>query len=115
MNQTKRVSIYFMHKKTFSERHIGPNNTEKEAMLAELKTNSIESLITNTIPDSIQQTTPLEIQEGISEQTYLNRLTTLVSKTKHYKTWIGQGYYGTYTPTVIQRNIFEIYSKYAPK
>ena len=52
-----------------------------------------------------------------SEQEALAELRTLADKNQVYKSFIGQGYYGTYTPGVILRNVFENpawYTSYTP-
>ncbi|MFX5351244.1 hypothetical protein ABTD19_17605, partial [Acinetobacter baumannii] len=59
----------------------------------------------------------LNIPPAISEFEYLNELKTVAAKNKLFKTYIGQGYYNTITPSVILRNIFENpgwYTQYTP-
>jgi glycine dehydrogenase len=53
----------------------------------------------------------------MSEYEYLRELRGLASKNKLFKTYIGRGYYGTWTPSVINRSIFQNpgwYTQYTP-
>jgi glycine dehydrogenase len=86
-------------------------------MLQTIGVNSLEELISKTIPDSIRIKEPLDIPAAVSEYEYLSDLKKVAAKNKLYKTYIGQGYYGTITPSVILRNIFENpgwYTQYTP-
>ena len=66
----------------FSKRHIGPNETDKKAMLAKIGVNSISELIDKTIPAHIRLGRELNIDAAMTEQEYLNRITELGSKNK---------------------------------
>lgn len=101
----------------FQDRHIGPNETEKDAMLATIGVSSIDELIKKTVPDAIRLKKELDIPEALSEFAYLRELKKLASKNKVFRSYIGQGYYGTITPSVILRNVFENpgwYTQYTP-
>ncbi len=101
----------------FTTRHIGTNDTEKVEMLKEIGCTSIEDLISKTIPDSIRIKGDMDLPAAESEFTYLNNLKKIASKNKVFKSYIGQGYYDTITPTVILRNVFENpgwYTQYTP-
>ena len=59
----------------------------------------------------------MNIPAAISEFEYLNELKQVAAKNKLFKTYIGQGYYDTITPSVILRNVFENpgwYTQYTP-
>ena len=101
----------------FSKRHIGPTSIEVDEMLNELGLNSIDELIEKTVPESIKDTSDLGIGAGLDEFSYLNKIKILAKKNKVFRSYIGNGYYGTITPTVIQRNILENpgwYTAYTP-
>ena len=101
----------------FSKRHIGPTTKEINEMLNELGLNSIDELIEKTVPESIKDTSDLGIGAGLDEFSYLNKIKILAKKNKVFRSYIGNGYYGTITPTVIQRNILENpgwYTAYTP-
>ncbi|MBC8033556.1 MAG: aminomethyl-transferring glycine dehydrogenase [Chitinophagaceae bacterium] len=101
----------------FAERHIGPDASETVQMLKTIGAGSLEELISRTIPASIRLTGALNTAGPVSEHEYLSELKQVASKNKLFKTYIGQGYYDTITPSVILRNLFENpgwYSQYTP-
>ncbi|RYD98207.1 MAG: glycine dehydrogenase (aminomethyl-transferring) [Sphingobacteriales bacterium] len=101
----------------FSRRHIGPNEAQTQEMLAAIGVDSVDALIDKTIPSAIRLPKPLNIPPALSEQDYLRMLKQVSIKNKVFKTYIGQGYYDTVTPSVILRNVFENpgwYTQYTP-
>ena len=101
----------------FSNRHLGPSQSEIKDMLETLNVSSVDKLIEVTVPQKIRSTKPLDIPEAITEHEYLRELKTIAQKNKVFRSYIGQGYYNTLTPTVILRNIFENpswYTQYTP-
>jgi glycine dehydrogenase len=101
----------------FSRRHIGPSATELETMLQAVGVSSLDELITQTIPHSILQKQPLHCVSAHSETEALAKMRALAAKNQVFTSLIGQGYYGTILPTVIQRNILENpawYTAYTP-
>ena len=101
----------------FSKRHIGPTTKEINEMLNELGLNSTDELIERSVPGSIRDTSDLGIGKGLNEFSYLNAIKVLAKKNKVFRSYIGNGYYGTITPTIIQRNILENpgwYTAYTP-
>lgn len=111
------MNLFHLQNTEFQRRHNGSNNTETQSMLQTIGVSSIEELVDKTIPQNIRLTQPLALPESIGEYAYLSDLQTIAQKNKLYKTYIGQGYYGTITPTVILRNIFENpgwYTQYTP-
>ncbi|PIE86118.1 MAG: glycine dehydrogenase (aminomethyl-transferring) [Bacteroidia bacterium] len=101
----------------FEKRHIGPREHDISKMLEVIGVNTIDDLIFETIPSRIEHTHPLNLPEEISEFEYLNLIKKIASKNKIFRTYIGQGYYGTVTPAVILRNVFENpgwYTSYTP-
>ena len=106
-----------MQKDLFLNRHIGPNPEAEQHMLNSLGISSTEQLIDETVPESIRLSQPLNVPAAISEQEYANHIQDLADKNKLFRSFIGQGYYSTYTPAVIQRNVFENpgwYTQYTP-
>ena len=106
-----------MNEKDFADRHIGPRNDDLNKMLKKIGVNSLDELIDKTVPLSIRLDRDPDLSEGISEYEYFNRLKKSAAKNKLFRTYIGQGYYGTILPAVIQRNILENpswYTSYTP-
>ena len=102
----------------FAPRHNGVSNpADEQKMLKEIGVGSMEELIDKAVPAAIRLKEPMPIADGINEYEFLNRCRSLAQKNKLYKTYIGMGYYGTITPSVIQRNVFENagwYTAYTP-
>ena len=103
--------------KDFIQRHIGPSEKEQETMLQELGYKSLDELIKKTVPEKILSKDSLEIGDPNSEYKALRKLKNISKKNKIFSSFIGMGYYGTYTPYVILRNILENpgwYTSYTP-
>ncbi len=101
----------------FSDRHIGPRNSEIQSMLAELKLENLEQLIQETVPKNICLSKPLKLPEALPEHEFLHQLKELAQSNKLCKTYIGMGFNPCHTPGVIQRNILENpgwYTQYTP-
>ncbi len=102
---------------TFLNRHIGPREHDVTEMLKVIGAGSVDELIGQIVPDSIHLKSQLELGEALSEQELLLHLHELALKNKIYRSFIGSGYYGTFTPTVVLRNIMENpgwYTQYTP-
>jgi glycine dehydrogenase len=107
----------FPHPDQFVRRHIGPSETETKAMLQTLQVNSLDELIEQTVPDAIRLKKPLTLPTPLSEFAYLQELKTIANKNKVVRSYIGMGYYGTITPSVVLRNVFQNpgwYTQYTP-
>ena len=103
--------------KDFIQRHIGPSEEEQKIMLKELGFKNLDELIENTVPEKILFKDELDIGDPNSEYKALRKLKDISKKNKVYSSFIGMGYYGTYTPYVILRNILENpgwYTSYTP-
>lgn len=101
----------------FAKRHIGISSAEKEEMLQTIGVNSLDQLIDETVPAGIRMQKQLNIPDALTEHEYLATVYKIAAKNKVFKSYIGQGYYNTLTPTVILRNIFENpgwYTQYTP-
>ena len=108
----------------FEGRHIGPQPAEIESMLKFLGVGTLDELIGQTVPKQIRNAKPLDFAflgegaaNGLSELGLLRELKEIASKNTVAKSFIGAGYYGTFLPPVIQRNILENpgwYTQYTP-
>ncbi len=101
----------------FVGRHIGPREEEQRRMLSSLGYASLEELTKAVVPSNILDTSDIAIDDGLSEEVALAQLQKIASQNKVLRSFIGQGYYGTYTPKVIQRNVLENpawYTAYTP-
>lgn len=101
----------------FVNRHIGVSSEDEKAMLAATNAGSLEELINQTIPSQIRSTREMNIPDAQTEYEYLRGLKEIAAKNKVFRSYIGLGYSGTITPSVILRNIFENpgwYTQYTP-
>ncbi|MFL2785155.1 MAG: aminomethyl-transferring glycine dehydrogenase [Paracoccaceae bacterium] len=100
-----------------NRRHIGPSPSEMEAMLTTVGSKSLADLMDDTLPPSIRQKKPLDFGKPKSERELLYHMRVTAAKNQVLTSLIGQGYHGTVTPPVIQRNILENpawYTAYTP-
>lgn len=98
-------------------RHIGITPQDEETMLRKIGVSILDELIDKTIPSNIRLDKPLDLPEPMTEYEFAGHIAQLASKNKLYTTYIGMGWYGTITPAVIQRNVFENpvwYTSYTP-
>ncbi len=105
------------HPLEFSDRHLGPDASQVQTMLADLGLDAIDALIDQTVPESIRLPQALALSRGRSERDVLAYLKTLAGRNKVNKSYIGTGYYHTLVPNVILRNVFENpgwYTAYTP-
>ena len=101
----------------FIKRHVGPSEQEQSKMLSDLGVSSIDELVRQIVPDSILLRGDSNLPDGCSEQQALTELKDIASHNIVKRSLIGQGYYGTITPPVILRNVFENpawYTSYTP-
>ena len=92
--------------KEFIRRHIGPSEEDIEKMLKVVGANSLDDLISKTVPDNILLNEKLKIDDPTSEHESMKQAKAIAEKNKLYKSYIGMGYYNTYMPNVILRNIY---------
>ena len=97
----------------FEQRHIGPDDPQQADMLRVIGVRSLDALIDAALPKTIRLAKPLQLPAE-SEHEYLDRLRGVASKNHRVRSFIGMGYYGTITPSVILRNLFENPSWYTP-
>ncbi|MFZ9813947.1 MAG: glycine dehydrogenase (aminomethyl-transferring), partial [Candidatus Kapaibacteriota bacterium] len=106
-----------LHLDRFEDRHIAPRAHDIQFMLDTIGAKSIDELIDNTVPSSIRLSGELNLPAPMTEQQVLAKLKEIASANTRKKSFIGSGYYGTITPTVILRNILENpgwYTQYTP-
>ncbi len=102
---------------SFLHHHVGLSDADIQTMLQKIGLNSLDELIEETIPAEIRLKKNLQLPEPLTEPEYLNHIRYIAQKNKVYKSYIGLGFYNTYTPSVILRNIFENpgwYTAYTP-
>ena len=110
-------NFILMRTDSFALRHIGPRESNLQAMLDTIGVDSLEQLIYETIPDDIRLKSPLNLPAALSENQYAEHIGKLAAKNKVFKTYIGLGYHQGILPAVIQRNILENpgwYTAYTP-
>src|SRR6202163_1923250 len=113
-----RISLTALEQhRGFVDRHIGTSDEEQAEMLELLGYPTRAALIDAVVPASIRQRAPLALAAAKGEEEALHELKQLAAKNRVLKSFIGQGYYGTYTPGVILRNVFQNpawYTAYTP-
>ena len=101
----------------FRSRHLGHDGSDRDQMLRETGYPSLADLIDTAVPAGIRMIGDLDLPPALSEHEALDSLKSIISKNRLLKSFIGQGYHGTHTPGVIQRNILENpgwYTAYTP-
>jgi len=101
----------------FVDRHIGPSKSDLAEMLHQIGAASLDDLADQTIPDDIRFRGELNLEASVTESEVLTTLACLAQENKSFRSFIGQGYYDTLVPPVIQRNILENpgwYTQYTP-
>ena len=101
----------------FASRHIGPSPADAAAMLQTIGAASMEDLLEQALPHDIRQRQPLDLGPALSEVEALAKARATAAQNVTMTSLIGQGYYGTVLPSVIQRNILENpawYTAYTP-
>ncbi|WP_341664732.1 aminomethyl-transferring glycine dehydrogenase [Vibrio sp.] len=101
----------------FVARHNGPNKQDQQKMLDVIKATSLDALIDETVPAQIRVEKPMALAEAMSEADMLDAMREFANKNQVKRTFIGQGYYNTFTPNVILRNVLENpgwYTAYTP-
>ena len=105
------------HPDQFVRRHIGPNATETAEMLSLLGRKSLDELADAAVPAKIRLNRKLNLPAVKSEFEALAEIRRIASENKVFRSFIGQGYYDTITPPVIQRSVLENpgwYTQYTP-
>ncbi|MET9921720.1 aminomethyl-transferring glycine dehydrogenase [Streptomyces sp. NPDC006435] len=101
----------------FEQRHIGPDAEAQSKMLAQVGYGSLDELTAAAVPDVIKSTEALRLPGARTEAEVLAELRSLADRNQVLAPMIGLGYYGTFTPPVILRNVMENpawYTAYTP-
>lgn len=116
-DQFFRMNLLAQQENEFKGRHIGTTSSEESEMLTLIGVKTLEELVSKTVPSNIRNNDGLKTPNAMSEAEYLKHIKIIGNKNIVAKSYIGQGYYGTFTPSVILRNIFENpgwYTQYTP-
>ncbi|MEU0371849.1 aminomethyl-transferring glycine dehydrogenase [Streptomyces sp. NPDC006283] len=101
----------------FERRHIGPDAGAQAKMLAHVGYGSLDDLTAAAVPDVIKSADALDLPDARTEADVLAELRSLADRNQVLAPMIGLGYYGTFTPPVILRNVMENpawYTAYTP-
>ena len=101
----------------FVRRHLGSSEADVQAMLETLGSAGLEELVQRTVPAAIRAKRPLGLGPGLDEHTFLAAVRELATRNRVRKSFVGLGYHGTLTPSVILRNVLENpgwYTQYTP-
>jgi glycine dehydrogenase len=111
------MNLNLNNSRNFEMRHIGPSEEQISKMLKVIGTNGLDRLIEETLPETIRLKKALDLPQPLSEPDFIAGLRKEVQKNKLFRSFIGLGYYHTYTPAIILRNILENpgwYTAYTP-
>src|ERR687889_1283859 len=112
-----KPSLDVLHPSHFAYRHIGPRRADVDEMLELLGYESREGFIDAAVPEELRLKRPLALPPGRSEREVLQALRGIAGMNRVFRSYIGMGYAGCFTPQVIQRNVLENpgwYTAYTP-
>ncbi len=101
----------------FEQRHNGPDESQINDMLKAVHSSTLQNLIDETIPQNIRLESPMGLEPALSEAGLLKRLKEIAEKNVIHQSYVGQGYFDTFTPSPILRNVLENpgwYTAYTP-
>ena len=78
---------------------------------------SLDELIDKAMPDSIRTKAEFAMEPAAGEYQLLEDLSDLAARNQVWRSYIGLGYHGTHTPSIILRNVLENpgwYTQYTP-
>ena len=117
-HQTSTLSLRDLeHHSAFVERHIGPNDDEIASMLRVVGHDSLDAMTDAIVPGGIRSKDALALPDAMTEVEALAKIRRIADQNQVFRSFIGQGYYGTHTPNVILRNVLENpawYTAYTP-
>eukprot|EP00827_Trimyema_finlayi_P005488 TRINITY_DN585_c0_g1_i10.p1 TRINITY_DN585_c0_g1~~TRINITY_DN585_c0_g1_i10.p1 ORF type:complete len:1001 (+),score=385.15 TRINITY_DN585_c0_g1_i10:64-3003(+) len=103
-------------------RHCGPNEKETEEMLKVVGFKSLEEMMLKIVPPNVYDKDALKkdgdkLGEPITENDVIRKIKEMFEKNRHYKCYIGEGYYKAITPSILIRSMLENpvwYTSYTP-
>ena len=101
----------------FVSRHIGPRPEDAEQMVETLGYSSLDEFIDTLVPEDIRLDRPLGLPPSRTEREVLQALRGMAAQNQVFRSFIGMGYYSSFTPQVVQRNVLENpgwYTAYTP-
>ncbi len=101
----------------FIPRHIGVSEADERHMLSVIGEATRRALVDSIVPRAIARTSAMKLPPPVGEAAALQELRAIAERNQVFRSFLGQGYYGTYTPGVILRNILENpawYTAYTP-
>ncbi|KAI0425392.1 glycine dehydrogenase [Xylaria sp. FL1042] len=118
---SRAAAASFQPLDTFPRRHIGPDDADTAAMLKALSppVRDLDDFVSQVLPPDIRAQAKLNLDRtpGCAESDLMKTVDDYMPKYIPRKSFIGQGYYESYTPGVIQRNVLENpawYTSYTP-
>jgi glycine dehydrogenase len=114
---TTSADLDVLHPSHFAYRHIGPRREDVAEMIETLGYSSVDAFIDAVVPSDIRLRRPLALPPGRSEREVLQALRGLAGMNRVFRSYIGMGYAGCFTPQVVQRNVLENpgwYTAYTP-
>ncbi len=114
---SKTENIDIMSQDTFASRHLGVTTSDLPEMLSAIGVQSLNELMEQVVPHDIRLPKQLRLPEPLSGAEFITEMRKKALQNQVVRTLIGRGYYGTFTPPVIQRNVFENptwYTSYTP-
>jgi glycine dehydrogenase len=106
---------------TFPRRHIGPDDADTAEMLKALTppVRDLDDFVSQVLPPDIRAQSRLKLERtpGCAESDLAKTVNEYIPDISVQKSFIGLGYYGSHTPSVIQRNVLENpawYTSYTP-
>jgi len=101
----------------FEGRHVGLSAADERHMLDAVNATTRAALIAEIVPPGIARHDRMDLPSATTEAAALAELQGIAARNRLLKSFIGQGYHGTFTPGVILRNILENpawYTAYTP-
>jgi glycine dehydrogenase len=101
----------------FEGRHVGLSAADERHMLDAVNATTRAALIAEIVPPGIARHDRMDLPSATTEAAALAELRGIAARNRLLKSFIGQGYHGTFTPGVILRNILENpawYTAYTP-
>ena len=108
---------WLAHPDRFVRRHLGPDATALQQMLAFCGFSSLDDLSEAVVPKAIRLGRGLCLPASAHEHEVLDRLRAIADKNQVFRSYLGMGFHDSYLPRVIQRNVLENpgwYTQYTP-